>query len=96
MRILYLITNQISRLITVCAMTNQGFSNKDIAAKAGCPEFAVRKYQAQGRTFSMEQLKAALREGVSMEEAVKTGKIDDQLAVELFIARCSGMKKSPA
>lgn len=96
MRILYLITNQISRLITVHAMTNQGFSGKDIAAKAGCPEFAVRKYQAQSRAFSMEQLKAALKEGVSMEEAVKTGKIDDQLAVELFIARCSGMKKSPA
>ena len=36
-----------------------------------------------------EELKNAL-------EAVKTGKIDDQLAVELFIARCSGMKKSPA
>ncbi|MCM1106416.1 MAG: DNA polymerase III subunit delta [Blautia sp.] len=90
MRILYLISHQLQRLLVVKAMTNQGFSNRDIAAKAGCPEWAVRKYQSQCRAFSVEQLKRAVRDGVSYEESVKTGHMQDQLAVELFLVNVSG------
>lgn len=89
MRILYLITNQFQRLMVVKAMTNQGFGQKDIAGRAGCPEWAVRKYQSQCRAFSMDKLKQAVRDGVEYEEAVKTGRMGDQLAVELFIAEYS-------
>ena len=66
-------------------MSNQGFANKEIASKAGCPEWAVKKYQAQCRAFTGEQLKAAVRQGTEYEEAVKTGQMNDQMAVELFI-----------
>lgn len=89
MRIMYLITSQFQRLLVVKAMSNQGFGNKDIASKAGCPEWAVRKYQSQCRAFSVEQLKQAIRDGVAFEEAVKTGKMADQMAVELFIVKYS-------
>lgn len=89
MRIMYLITQQFQRLMVVKAMANQGFGNKDIAAKAGCPEWAVRKYQGQCRSFSMEQLKQAVRDGAEYEESVKTGKMNDQMAVELFIVQYS-------
>ena len=67
----------------------QGFGNKDIATKAGCPEWAVRKYQGQCRSFTMEQLKQAIKDGVDYEEAVKTGRMNDQMAVELFIVQYS-------
>lgn len=89
MRILYLLASQLQRLMVVKAMTNQGFGNKEIAGKAGCPEWAVRKYQSQSRAFAMEQLKQAVRDGVAYEEAVKTGRMDGQLAVELFIVQYS-------
>jgi DNA polymerase-3 subunit delta len=95
MRILYLLTNQFQRIMVVKAMTNQGFGNRDIAAKAGCPEWAVRKYQSQARAFSMDQLKQALRDGVEYETAVKTGRMNDQMAVELFISEYS-KKPQPA
>ncbi len=85
MRIMYLITRQFHILLTVKAMTNRGFSNKDISAKAGCPEWAVRKYQAQCKEYSVDELKKAIKDGVGFEEAVKTGKMNDQMAVELFI-----------
>lgn len=90
MRIMYLISSQFKRLLVVQAMTNQGFGRKDIASKAGCPEWAVGKYQAQCRAFSLEQLKQAVRDGVEYETAVKTGHMDDQMAVELFIVKYSG------
>lgn len=89
MRILYLITRQFHILLTVKVMSGQGFGNKDIAAKAGCPEWTVRKNSAQARGFSVAQLKQALLDAVSYEEAVKTGRMNDQMAVELFILQYS-------
>lgn len=89
MRILFLITRQFQILLTVKVMGNQGFANKEIATKAGCPEWAVRKYQGQAKAFSLEQIKQAIADGVSYEEAVKTGKMNDQMAVELFIVQYS-------
>lgn len=86
MRILFLIMRQFQIMLVVKTMSNQGFSNKDIAAKAGCPEWAVRsKYLRQCRAFSLDQIKQALQDGVSYEEAVKTGRMNDQMAVELLI-----------
>lgn len=93
MRIMYLITRQFHILMIVKAMSSRGFGNKDIAAKAGCPEWAVKKYQAQCRSFTGEQLKAAVRQGTEYEEAVKTGQMNDQMAVELFIIQNSKSNK---
>ena len=89
MRIMYLISRQFNILMTVKAMVNKGFGNKDIASKAGCPEWAVRKYQAQCRAYSLDDLKRAVKDGVAYEEAVKTGRMNDQMAVELFIVKYS-------
>ena len=93
MRILYLITNQFQRMMIVKSMTAQGFGSRDIAVKAGCPDWAVRKYQSQCRDYTMEQLKQAVRDGVEYETAVKTGHMNDQMAVELFLVEYSGEKK---
>ena len=89
MRILFLITRQFQILLTVKVMTPQGFGNKEIAAKAGCPEWVVKKYQGQAKAFSLEQIKQAIADGVEYEEAVKTGRMNDQMAVELFIVQYS-------
>ncbi len=96
MRIMYLISRQFQILMTVKAMTNRGFGNKDIASKAGCPEWAVRKYQSQCKAYSLDELKCAVKDGVSYEEAVKTGQMNDQMAVELFIVRYSATKNPSA
>lgn len=92
MRILFLLSSQFQRLMIVKSMTNQGFGNKEIALKAGCPEWAVRKYQSQSRAFSMDQLKQAIRDGVEYETAVKTGHMNDQMSVELFLVQYSAGK----
>ena len=70
-------------------MANQGFANKDIATKAGCPEWAVRKYLGQAKSFSLEQIKQAITDAVEYEEAVKTGYMNDRMAVELFLVTYS-------
>lgn len=89
MRIMYLITRQFNMMLSVKSMTNKGCGNKEIASTIGSPEWAIRKYQSQCRAYTLEQLKQAVREGTEFEEAVKTGRMNDQMAVELFIVQYS-------
>ena len=37
----------------------------------------------------MDQLKQAIRDGVEYETSVKTGRMNDQMAVELFLVQYS-------
>lgn len=92
MRILFLITRQFQILMSLKDMGSKGFDQSTIASKVGIPPFAVRKNQAQVKGFTTEQLKQAIRDGVELEESVKTGRMNDQMAVELFIVKYS--KKS--
>lgn len=89
MRIMYMVSKHFNRLLIIKSMTNQGFRADDIASKAGCPKFAVGKYQKQCKAYSMDRIKEAVRDGADFEEAVKTGRMGDQIAVEMFIVKYS-------
>lgn len=89
MRILYLLSRQFRLLMEVKEMTGQGYDKKSIASKAGLHPFAVGKYIEQSRRFSQEELRSILEESVDIEERVKTGRLQDVLAVELFIVKHS-------
>lgn len=89
MRILFLIARQFQILLQVKELSGRGHDNKFIAAKAGVPEFAVRRNQGQARSFSKKQLQEAISDCVQMEEAVKTGNMNDRMAVELLIVKYS-------
>ena len=85
MRIMYLISRQFQILLNIKDMSGKGFDNAAMAKNAGIPPFAVRRNLSQAKGFTMQQLKQAIRDGVDYEEAVKTGRMNDQMAVELFI-----------
>ena len=89
MRIMYLITRQFMILLNVKDMAGKGFDNNTIAKNAGVPPFAVRRNLTQAKGFSVKQLKQAISDGAEYEEAVKTGRMNDQMAVELFLMKYS-------
>lgn len=93
MRIMYLITRQFQILLNIRDMARQGLDNQTMAKKAGIPPFAVKRNVTQAKGFTIAQIKQALVEGVELEEAVKTGRMDDQMAVELFIMKYSAAAK---
>lgn len=93
MRIMYLISRQFQILFNIRDMSSKGLDNNTMAQKAGVPPFAVRRNVTQAKGFTMAQLKQALRDGVELEEAVKTGRMDDQMAVEVFIMKYSATPK---
>ena len=82
MRILFLIARQFRILYLVKGLRSQGYGQKAIASKAGIPEFAVRKNLAQAEKLPVGKLKGAVADCVQAEEDVKTGRLNDRLAVE--------------
>lgn len=85
MRILFLIARQYNILLQVKELKSHGFDNKVIASKIGIPPFAVGKYAAQASRFKTADLKQALKQCVESEEAVKTGRMNDVMSVEILI-----------
>lgn len=93
MRILFLIARQFRNLLLIKSMSAKGYPAAGIAKAAGMPVFAVQKNQRQAEAFSMEQLKQAAKDCGQAEEDVKTGRIADQLAVELLIVKYSSKQQ---
>lgn len=89
MRILYLITRQFHQLLQLKAMSGQGVGKSEMAKAAGVPPFAVGKYLAQCRRYTAAQLRQAVEDCVDTEERVKTGRMGDQISVELLIVKYS-------
>mgnify|MGYP003289860580 CR=1 FL=1 len=89
MRILFLIARQFNQLYQLKLLAKEGMPSADIAKQAGIMPFAMKKYQAQAKSFSEEELRAAVEECVASEEAVKTGAMNDRLSVELLIIKYS-------
>ena len=89
MRILFLVARQFNLLLQVKELKKKGYSNKAVGEKVGLPAFIAGKYMAQADGFSEEELRAALRACVEAEEAVKTGRMNDSMSLELLIIRYS-------
>ncbi|MGC4019407.1 MAG: DNA polymerase III subunit delta [Muricomes sp.] len=89
MRILFLMTRQYRILHQVKDLLKKGYGKKEIAAKAGLHPFAAGKYMEQARHFHTRELRAVIEDSAELEESVKTGRLTDILAVELFIVKYS-------
>ena len=89
MRILFLIARQFNQLYQVKLLGKEGLPSSEIAKQAGIVPFAVKKYQAQAKSFTEKELRTAVEECVASEEAVKTGAMNDRLSVELLIMKYS-------
>lgn len=89
MRILFLIVRQFRILSKVKELTGKGYGSFEIAKMVKIPEFAVRKNQAQAKNLTAQQIFSVLKDAAESEEAVKTGKLNEKIAVELLIVQYS-------
>lgn len=85
MRILFLIARQCNMLLQVKELKNRGFDNRAIGSKIGVPPFIAGKYLSQASRFKSSVLRRAVEKSVEAEEAVKTGRMDDRMSVEILI-----------
>lgn len=86
-RILALIIRQFDQMYVMKDMASQGMNAQTIANKMGIRDFIVRKNLGLARNFTIEQMRALLEDAADLDERAKTGRINDQLAVEMLMIR---------
>ncbi len=90
MRILFLIARQYNMLLQVKELKSRGYDNKTIGSKIGVPPFIAGKYVTQASRFKSADLRLAVTQCVEAEEAVKTGRMNDMMSVEMLIVSKPG------
>ncbi len=85
MRILFLIARQCNMLLQTKELKSKGHDNRTIGSKIGVPPFVVQKYINQASKFKTATLRNAVLKCVEAEEAVKTGRMNDMMSVEILI-----------
>lgn len=89
MRILFLIARQFNLLLQVKELRGKGYQNKTIGEKVGLSGFIAGKYVTQASRFETSKIREVVEACVAAEEAVKTGKMNDSISVEMLIVQYS-------
>ena len=79
------IAASLRRLIQAREMLDQGMRGPALAGKLGVHPFVAEKTERQARQYRVEQLEAALRLMLRTDRSIKTGEVEPELALELFI-----------
>ena len=85
MRILFLIARQCNMLLQAKVLKSRGYDNRTIGSKLGVPPFIAGKYLTQASRFSSTVLRNAVQQCVEAEDAVKSGRMNDMMSVEILI-----------
>ena len=89
MRILYLIVRQYRTLLMICNMRPLRKPDSEIAQAAGIPPFAVKRNAALLKGYDARQLELSIERCTQVEEEIKTGRIGDQIGLELLFVGLS-------
>ncbi len=94
MRILFLLAKQYRQLLLAKQFAAAGLAQPEMASGLGVPAFAVRNIVSCARAYAISELEQAVKDFVDAEEAVKTGRLEDKLSVELLIIKYSSKVSS--
>ena len=89
MKILYWITRQFNQLYQIKDLQSKGYPDHIIAERMGIRDFIVRKNKVLCQSYSLTELRKIMEICVEREGDVKTGKLNDRMAVELLILKFS-------
>ncbi len=78
-------SGQLERLSKIRALTDEGFPREAIAEELKLHPFFSAKVLKQAERLSQAELQRLLKNLLACDEAVKTGKLNDRLALQRFI-----------
>ncbi|MCR5417213.1 MAG: DNA polymerase III subunit delta [Pseudobutyrivibrio sp.] len=90
MRILYMIVRQFRQMKVIKECSNHGENVGTIARKVGSPDFAVKRTMQLAKNFTDRDILDLLEDAADFETQVKTGRLDENLAVEMIIMKYAG------
>lgn len=85
-KILYMIARQFNQLLSMKLLHKSGTDINEAAAKIGVSPYIASKIMKQSKEFELEVLKRVVEESLKLDVAVKTGKVNDRVAVEMLLA----------
>lgn len=85
-KLLALICSHYELVLMVKEMREEGFSPGEIKAATGAHEYRIKVAGALSRLYSVEQLRLILCRCFNVEKNIKTGLLDERLAMEMLIA----------
>ena len=88
-----LVARQFNLMLQVKELKSKGYDDRQIADKTGIRPFFIGKYLNQARRYSAAELKEALDECVEATEKIRTGRIADNIALEMIIVKYSQHKQ---
>lgn len=89
MRILYWLTRQYNQLFMIREQMGKGYPDSVIADRLAIRDFVVRKNRRLCERYQTEELHKALALCVARDADIKTGRMNDRLAVETLIFELS-------
>jgi DNA polymerase-3 subunit delta len=88
--LLGMIVRQFRILIQVKELTERGLSQQEMATRLRLHHFVVKKTMRQAMNFSMDQLEAIYGRLLETDVAIKTGQMDEMLALDMLVVGLSG------
>jgi len=84
-KIIYMINRQFRQILEMKLLVKSGLPVNEAASKMNLTSYAAGKVLKQSERFSIDLLKNALQKSLELDEAVKTGMLNDRIAAELLI-----------
>jgi DNA polymerase-3 subunit delta len=92
-----MIARQVRNLVRAKELLEQGADQRAVGEATGVRNaFPLGKLMRQARAISRPTAEAALREMERSDHAVKTGRVEEVLALELLLTRLAAMARSPS
>jgi DNA polymerase-3 subunit delta len=86
-KLMALLVRQFRNMLYVKELGSQGYTPQQMASQLGLHPYAVKITGEQARKFSQERLATMLSELADLDYAMKTGRIDKSLGLELFLLK---------
>ncbi|MBR4608401.1 MAG: DNA polymerase III subunit delta [Lachnospiraceae bacterium] len=86
LQILAMLARQYNLTYQAKELKKRGVPDREIASKIGVPPFVVGKYLSQAGQQKSSDLRRALEQCVQADQDVKSGLINDKMAVEIIIS----------
>lgn len=85
LQIIIRLANQFRIIYQVKELSRKGYSNKDITSFLGIHPYRIQKAMENSHFFSSNKLMHYLKKLAEIDEGIKLGKLDKNMALELFI-----------
>lgn len=92
LRLMALVARQIRQLVVAQALLASGVGPSELPSRLGVPPFVAQKLAQQAQHFTRPSPTAALRRLLELETAIKTGRMDADLGLDLFVAGVCGAR----